>query len=48
MIGEATVKLVKKSGQLACLIIEADKNVIIRRPEDGERSQQAPSLALQA
>ena len=47
-IGNATVKLVKKSGQLACLIIEADKNVIIRRPEEGGQAKEPSLLALQA
>lgn len=30
-IGDVTVKLVKKSGQLASLVIEADRSIPIRR-----------------
>ena len=30
-IGDVVVTMVKKSGQLACLVIEADKAVPIRR-----------------
>lgn len=31
MIGDVTLKMVKKSGQLACIVIDADKSVPIRR-----------------
>lgn len=36
-IGNATVKLVKKSGQLASLVVEADRSVLIEGPiKEGE------------
>lgn len=47
-VGDVTIKLVKKSGQIACLVIEADKSVPIRRTEDCEQSQPLQTLALQA
>lgn len=47
-VGDVTIKLVKKSGQIACLVIEADKSVPIRRTEDSEQSQPLQTLALQA
>ena len=45
-IGNTTVKLVKKSGQLASLVIEADKGLKIEGP--GKREPGRQSLALQA
>lgn len=45
-IGGATVKLVKKSGQLASLVIEADRSIKIEGPEKREQGRQ--TLALQA
>lgn len=47
-VGDVTFKLVKKSGQIACIVIEADKSVAIRRLEDTEQSQLPQTLALQA
>lgn len=47
-VGDVTFKLVKKSGQIACIVIEADKSVTIRRLEDSEQSQHPQTLALQA
>lgn len=47
-VGDVTFKLVKKSGQIACIVIEADKSVAIRRLEDSEQSQPPQTLALQA
>lgn len=48
MIGDVAVTMVKKSGQLACLVIEADKSVTIRRPGDEPQSQPGKLVALQA
>ena len=48
MVGEVSIKLVKKSGQLACLVIEADKSVQIRRTEEEIRGQLPQAVALQA
>ncbi|NTE96694.1 carbon storage regulator [Agrobacterium tumefaciens] len=45
-IGDVTVKMVKKSGQVACLVIEADKSVPIRRPDDTLQVQPVKLLAL--
>lgn len=38
MIGKATVQLEKKSGQIATLVIDADKSVLIRRIDDAGES----------
>lgn len=37
-VGDATVKMIHKSGQLACLVIDAPKNVPIERvrAKDGQ------------
>lgn len=45
-IGDVTVKLVKKSGQLASLVIEADKTIPIKGPQSQGESREV--LALQA
>ncbi|WP_288075948.1 carbon storage regulator [Pseudomonas sp.] len=45
-IGDVVVKMVKKSGQVACLVIEADKSVPIRRPDDALQCQPGKLLAL--
>ncbi|QRE00598.1 hypothetical protein [Pseudomonas phage Itty13] len=41
-IGDVTVKMVKKSGQIASLVIEAPQDVPIKGPHLREVSQQAP------
>lgn len=38
-IGGATIKLVKKSGQLASLVIEADKSVLIDGPKKDQEAR---------
>ncbi len=47
-IGDTVVKLVKKSGQLASLVIIADKSVPITGPDHQEREAVKTVLALQA
>lgn len=36
MVGDVAIKVVKKSGQLASLVIDADRSIPIRRVEEGE------------
>lgn len=44
-IGDVTVKMVKKSGQIASLVIEAPQDVQIKGPHLRDVSQQAPMAA---
>lgn len=47
-IGDAIVKLVHKSGQVACLVIDAPKSVEIQREKAKEGTACRSSLPLQA
>lgn len=39
VIGDVVVKMVKKSGQLASLVIVADRSIPISEPRDSSRQQ---------
>ncbi|MND20865.1 hypothetical protein D3C76_47970 [compost metagenome] len=45
-VGDVTIKMVKKSGQLASLVIEAGKDVPIKGPHLQEVRQPPMALAL--
>jgi len=45
-IGDVTVKMVKKSGQIASLVIDAPQYVPIKGPRLRDVSQQAPMAAM--
>lgn len=47
-IGDITVKMVKKSGQRASLVITAPKDVAIKGPREQEQKASGNVVALQA
>lgn len=44
-IGDAVVRLERKTGQLACLVVDAPKEVPVRRTSAKSRNEVSPLLA---